>query len=80
MKSEKSDRIVDLAASLAAKADDIDQVLILYRTKQVEGEDDVQGSMDNELTLQESLWLVEGFRFWIQAGALGLLKKVDDGV
>ena len=77
MKAEKAERIVDLAASLAAKADDIDQVLILYRSKQREGEDDFQGSMDNELTLAESLWLVEGFKFWLQAGALGLLPKKD---
>jgi hypothetical protein len=75
LKSEKSERIVDLAASLAAKADDIDQVLILYRSKERDGQDDFQGSMDNELTLSESLWLVEGFKFWLQAGALGLLKE-----
>jgi hypothetical protein len=75
MQSEKIERIVDLAASLASKADDIDQVLIIYRTKQRDGEDDIQGSMDNELTLSESLWLVEGFKFWLQAGAMGLLKE-----
>ena len=77
MKSEKFERILDLAASLAAKADDIDQVLIIYRGKQVEGEDDVQGSMDNDLTLSESLWLVEGFKFWLQAGAAGLLPRIE---
>lgn len=77
MKSEKTERIIDLAASLAAKADDLDQVLILYRSKHVEGEDDSQGSMDNELSLAESLWLVEGFKFWLQAGAIGLLPKRD---
>ena len=75
MKVEKAEQIVDLAASLAAKADDIDQVLILYRSKQDDGEDDFQGSMDNDLTLAESLWLIEGFKFWLQAGALGLLPK-----
>ncbi len=77
MKSEKSERIVDLAASLAAKADDIDQVIIIYRDKQRDGEEDSQGSMDNELTLSESLWLIEGFRFWLQAGAMGLLPKKE---
>ena len=75
MKYEKAERIVDLAASLAAKADDIDQVLIIYRDKQHEGKDDSQGSMDNELTLSESLWLIEGFKFWLQAGAFGILPK-----
>ena len=77
MKSEKFDRIFELAASLAAKADDIDQVLIIYRGKQVKGEDDTQGSMDNDLTLSESLWLVEGFKFWLQAGAAGLLPRIE---
>lgn len=75
MKSEQIECIVDLAASLAAKADDIDQVLIIYRTKRVEGQDDFQGSMDNGLTLSESAWLVDGFKFWLQAGAMGLLKR-----
>jgi hypothetical protein len=75
MQSEKAEKIVDLAASLASKADDIDQVLILYRSKGRDGEDDCQGSMDNELTLAESLWLIEGFKFWLQAGAAGLLKE-----
>ena len=31
--------------------------------------------MDNELTLSQSLWLVEGFKFWLQAGAIGILKE-----
>lgn len=77
MKSEKSERIVDLSASLAAKADDIDQVLIIYRTKQTGDEDDTHGSMDNELELRDSLWLVEAFKQWLTLGAMGLIPKRD---
>ena len=74
MKSEKIEQIVDIAATLASRADEIDQVLVIYRCKT----GDSQFSLDNNLTLSESLWLVEGFRFWLQAGAMGLLKKVND--
>ena len=77
MKSEKSERIVDLAASLAAKADDIDQVLIIYRLKQTDEEDDTHGSMDNELELRDALWLAESFKQWLTLGAIGLLPKKD---
>jgi hypothetical protein len=77
MRSEKIEKIVDLAATLASKADDIDQVLVIYRLK--EGvEDATHGSLDNDLELRDSLWLVKAFEFWLQASALGLLKKKDD--
>ncbi len=75
MKSEKIEKIVDLAATLAARADEFDQVLILCQKKKVDGEDDCQFSFDNGLELGQSLWLVEGFKFWLQAGAMGLLSK-----
>jgi hypothetical protein len=77
MQSEKIEKIVDLAATLASKADDIDQVLVIYRLK--EGvEDATHGSLDNDLELRDSLWLVEAFKFWLQAGAYGLLKAKDN--
>lgn len=75
MKSEKSERIVDLAASLAAKADDLDQVLIIYRTKEPDEENSTHGSMDNELELRDALWLAEAFKQWLTLGAIGLLPK-----
>lgn len=79
MKSEKIERIVDLAATLASKADDIDQVLVIYRLKEgvKDEEDATHGSLDNDLELRDSLWLVEAFKFWLQAGALGLLPKKE---
>jgi hypothetical protein len=77
MQSEKIEKIVDLAATLASKADDIDQVLVIYRLK--EGvEDATHGSLDNDLELRDSLWLVKAFEFWLQASALGLLKAKDE--
>jgi hypothetical protein len=73
VKSEKIEKIVDLAATLASKADDIDQVLIIYRLKEGVEDGDTHGSLDNDLELRDSLWLVKAFEFWLQAGALGLL-------
>ena len=80
MKNEKIEKIVDLAATLAAKADNIDQVLVIYRLKEgIKDEDNVtHGSLDNDLELRDSLWLAEAFIFWLQAGAMGLLKSKDD--
>lgn len=73
MKSEKSERIVDLAASLATKADEIDQVLVIYHNK----ETDKYATLDNELTVSECLWLTEAFRFWMLAAGTGLLSEED---
>jgi len=78
MKSEKIEKIVDLAATLASKADDIDQVLVIYRLKENTIGNSTHGSLDNDLELRDSLWLVEAFKFWMQAGAMGLLDKVED--
>jgi hypothetical protein len=77
LKSEKSERIVDLAASLAAKADEIDQVLIIYRLKERDEEDDTHGSMDNDLELRDALWLAESFKQWLMLGTVGVLPKKD---
>jgi hypothetical protein len=79
VKSEKIEKIVDIAATLAAKADDIDQVLVIYRMKEDASDDNdaTHGSLDNDLELGESLWLVEAFKFWLQAGAMGLLKRKE---
>lgn len=80
MENEKVDSIVELAAKLAGKADEIDQVLVIYRLKEnTSGQDcTTHGSLDNDLELRDSLWLVDAFKFWLQAGAMGLLKAKDD--
>jgi hypothetical protein len=79
VKSEKIERIVDLAADLAAKADEIDQVLVIYRLKEDVSRDEssTHGSLDNGLELRDSLWLVDAFKFWMQAAALGLLPDKE---
>jgi hypothetical protein len=77
MKSEKIEKIVDLAATLASKADNIDQVLVIYRLKEDTEEDCTHGSLDNDLELRDSLWLIEAFKFWLQASAMGLLERKD---
>ena len=65
MRSEKTDSIVDLAANLAAKADELDQVLIIYRRKQTGDDEDIHGSMDNDLEARDALWLSEGLTQWL---------------
>jgi hypothetical protein len=46
--------------------------------KQVEGKEDGQFTIDNDLTVGEAQWLAGGFMFWLQAGAAGLIRKNDD--
>jgi hypothetical protein len=75
MRAEKIEKIVDLAATLASRADEYDQVLILYRTKQDEGETSVHGSMDNDLELRDVNWLVDSFKIWLHMSAAGLLPR-----
>lgn len=74
MHSEKSERIVDLAASLAAKADELDQVLIIYRCKEDGGKQE-HGSMDNELEVRDALWLLKMFETWLCLGTVGVLPE-----
>lgn len=79
MQSEKMERILDLAATLAGRSDELDQVLIIYREKpqHENAESSVSGSMDNGLTLEQSLWLAESFKTWLTLGAIGVLPRKD---
>lgn len=74
MESEKSSKIVDLAANLAMKADELDQVLVIYRYKQT-AEVQEHGSMDNELEVRDALWLLEMFKSWLMLGTVGVLPR-----
>jgi len=60
MENTKVDSIVSLAADLAGKADDCDEVLVLYRTKSGAGK-----SMDNNLDVGTALLLVEQFKLYL---------------
>lgn len=76
MKSEKIEKIVDLAATLSMRAEELDQVLIIYReAESKENSTSVHGSLDNDLTLEASLWLIESYKQWLTLGAIGLLPK-----
>jgi hypothetical protein len=61
MESEKVTSIVDLAATLATRAEDVDEVLIIYTTKS-KGEGH---SMDNGLTVSQANFLVDKFKHWL---------------
>lgn len=60
MESESKDRIVDLAATLATRAEEFDQVLILARKK-----DGTGYSGDNGLQAHEGVFLCECFTHWV---------------
>lgn len=75
MKSEKIDQIVDIAATLAARADEFDQVLVLYRRKDA-GDKEIHGSFDNDLEVRDCLWLVEMFKTWMFSATV--LKGDDE--
>lgn len=79
MHSEKMERILDLAATLAGRSDELDQVLIIYREKpqSEDAESSVSGTMDNGLTLEQSLWLAESFKTWLTLVSAGVLPRKD---
>ena len=61
MNSDHIESIIGLAADLAGKADDIEEVLILYTRKS----DGTGGSMDNCLTVAQANFLVDKFKHWM---------------
>jgi hypothetical protein len=61
MNSDHIESIIDLAADLAGKADDIEEVLILYTRKS----DGTEWSMDNCLTVAQANFLVDKFKHWL---------------
>ena len=68
MKSEKIEKIVDLAATLASRADEFDQILIIYRKKDdPTSQTQRLGSFDNDLEARDALWLVEHFKHWLMS-------------
>jgi len=61
MESEQIESIVDIAATLASKADDIEEVMILYVRKS----DGATCSLDNGMTVAQATFLVDKFKFWL---------------
>jgi hypothetical protein len=61
MNHEQIDSIVDLAATVAANADDIEEVFVIYTLKSTG-----RGySLDNGLTVAQANFLVDKFKFWL---------------
>jgi hypothetical protein len=70
MKSEKIDKVVDIAGAIAGKAEEIDDILVLYCTK-----DGKTGSLDNGLMVSMGLLMVEQFKLWMLTGHAKLHDK-----
>jgi hypothetical protein len=61
MQSEQIESIVDLAATIASKADDIEEVMVLYTLKS-----DGKGySLDSGMTVAQANFLVDKFKHWL---------------
>lgn len=61
MDHEQIDKVVDLAANLAGKADDIEEVLVIY----IQKSDGKGYSLDNGLTVAQANFLVDKFHHWL---------------
>ena len=72
MESEKASTIIDLAASLASRAEEFDQVLILCRKKNGSGY-----SNDNGLTADQAVFMCESFKTWIIACVNGIVPPKE---
>lgn len=72
MDNEKVDSVVNVAAALAGRADKIDQVLVIYQTESG------IATLDNGLHIDQCLYLMEGFKFWMMACMMGITKPRDE--
>ena len=75
MKSEQIETIVELAATLASRADQIEKVLVLYTVSGDAPDEERQRSMDNGLTLETVNWMVDGFKLWLLLCAMGVMNR-----
>lgn len=73
METERKDRIIDLAGTLATRAEDFDQVLILARKK-----DGTGYSADNGLQAHEGVFLCECFVHWMIACVNGMVSPREE--
>ena len=63
MQGEKEESIVELAATIAGKADQIDDILVLYTMKS----DEMAHSLDNGISVGSALYLMESFKHWVMS-------------
>ena len=61
MQGEKEESIVELAATIAGKANQIRHVLVLYTLEDEDG----AHSLDNGIQVGDGLFLIEAFRHWL---------------
>lgn len=73
MESEKAAQVIDLAGTLATRAEDFDQVLILARKK-----DGTGYSADNGLQVDQAIFLCETFKHWVIACVNGMVAPGDE--
>lgn len=72
MESEKKDAIIDIAGTLAARAEEFDQVLLLCRKKNGSGY-----SADNGLRVDEVIFMCESYKMWVIAAVNGLIPPKE---
>ena len=77
MTSEHIDNIVELAATLASRAGEIEKVLVIYTVAGDESDKEQQRSLDNGLKLETVNWMVDGFKMWLLMGAMGCGKQEE---
>ena len=61
MQNDQIESIVDIAATIASKADDIEEVMILYVLKS----NGKAYSLDNGMTVAQANFLVDKFKHWL---------------
>ncbi|HEX5426634.1 MAG TPA: hypothetical protein VFW94_24190 [Candidatus Acidoferrales bacterium] len=72
MENEKKDKIIDLAGTLATRADEFEEVLILARKK-----DGTGYSADNGLQVHEAIYLTAAFTHWLLSCVSGTVRPGD---
>ena len=60
MDSEHLEKVLDVAASIAARAEEIDEIIVVYSKKS-----GGVSSVDNGLTVSEANLILDGFKFWL---------------
>ena len=67
MERERVDSLVELAAQIAGKADEIDDLIVIYSLKpdRVTASDAGLRCLDNGIEIRDALYLLEAFKHWL---------------
>ena len=63
MERTRVDSLMEVAAEIAGKADQIDDIIVLYSMKEEAG----ARCLDNGCTVGDALFLMESFRHWLMS-------------